>query len=481
MAYSKNYKLINDFSRTVLVKGADQYGGQILSVKVPNITEQTYELGLVDYTDPEVNLTALVTSSNGNGEGGSLTLTFRARDFDGTFYSGWQFSAASGAFRLDGGRTEENGAYFYNIGEELTIDMAQFSAENTGLVINAIVTAIYPDRNYGYFNNHQILYDRFDKKVFFRVTNLDGTTEDIDFSGTPYIPSSLPDDTFFVEFERVSSNELLFTYNNAPLTVRFVGEARELITISSTEIFQNSIRVITATDIEYGVDYQFDITFTDVLGADIQDAVNVNIADPGGTGDDWAPVYNVWTGTPYFIDEAYHIVIYTANELLALGLIANSTISRIGLPLHLEPGQGGNVTNEDVESGFVVAASVHNFGGTTINNAYVQSEYIVENDDFDPQFLDINVSQRQGVVETINGQRWVFFQVENYIWNGTSNIQVIYWMDGSNPLNGGFNGGYINTAVTEPEEVLGTTKQNSWTGTEGIPGEKAAIAFTTLR
>lgn len=479
MAYSKNYKRINPASRTVLVKGADQFGGQILSVKVAS--REIFDLGLGEsYPEETAEVSAEITSSNGNGEGGRVILTFQANRNNGGFYSDWSLVAGSGEFRLDGGKTENNGSYFYSVGETFEIDMTQFSSNNEGLSIEGAVTSIYPDRNYGYQTNHQILYDRFDRKCYFRIENLDGTVDNIDFFNQPYTPSELPDDTYFIEFVRISSNQLEFKYSNAPLTITLVEEHNGLVEIDSTEIFQDSIIVTTVEDLEYGVDYQFHLTFTDILGEEIVDSVNLNLADPGGTGDDFAPLYEVWTGTPYFLDEAYHMVVYTADELASLGLRGDTTISRIGLPLHLVSGQGGNVTDEEVQSGFVAAARILTYVGDTVENGYIL-ELLDDNDDLDPNILNVDVSKKQGIVETINGQRWVFFQLNNYVWNGTDNILVLYWMDGGNPSNGGFNGGYINTEASGSEEVLGFSKQNNWTGVDGITGEKAAIAFTTLR
>ena len=84
----------------------------------------------------------------------------------------------------------------------------------------------------------------------------------------------------------------------------------------------------------------------------------------------------------------------------------------------------------------------------------------------------------QGVVETYNGQRYVFFRITNFNWNFTENLLITYWMDGPQPTNGGWNGGYI-TSGNGVQEVLGFNKSNNWSGENGVADEKVALAFTT--
>ena len=51
-------------------------------------------------------------------------------------------------------------------------------------------------------------------------------------------------------------------------------------------------------------------------------------------------------------------------------------------------------------------------------------------------------------------------------------------MDGPQPTNGGWNGGYI-TSGNGVQEVLGFNKSNNWSGENGVADEKVALAFTT--
>jgi hypothetical protein len=482
----KNYKEVNVGSRTVLLKSAYTYGGQILTVTA-SAPDVRYNLGLVSQNPTYVEVPAF--SSDGNGEGSVLTLEFRADntyDIDGVvYYSDWVFTSASPYLQLSNTELIYTGYYNYNIGENLIIDMSVVNVENTGKNIQATVTSIYPDRNYGSAFNHQILYDRYDRKVYTRIINDDGTIENVDFNGVSYTPTELPGPTEFIDFERVSSTEFLFTYNNAPGVIVSVSATYNLgnstVTIDSSSVYQTSLRVITVDEIEYDVTYTFNLEFTDVLGVTINSSVEVTIPDPGGTGDNWAyPNYTEWTGSPYFLNESYHIALYTAAEVGSFGVTPGKVISRIGLPFHLTSGGAGNVTQEVLNEGFVVAATVITSNVNTISNSWIQNN-LIENGQFDTSILDINSHRRSGIVEIVNGQRYVFFQIENYTWTGEDDIIVIYWMSGGGATNGGYNGGYITKSMGLPEEILGFSANTGWVGTEGVVGEKASIAFTTLR
>jgi hypothetical protein len=569
----KNYKEVNIGSRTVLLKSAYTYGGQILTVTASAPSNVYYNLGTISENPTYVEVKA--SSSDGNGEGAILTLEFNGENpyiarqnftsfgnnpvgsgytpgsFELTssnstngsqgsgaiayfydngvvynidtvtsnangyavgdrfqvpggngitiveiisispvyYYSDWVFTSASPYLQLSNSDLIYTGYYNYNIGENLIIDMSEVGQENAGKDIQATVTSIYPDRNYGSSFNHQILYDRYDRKVYTRIINDDGTVENVDFNGVAYTPTELPDRTEFIDFERVSSTELLFTYNNAPGVIVSVSATYDegglfpvQLTIGNTSIYQTSLRVITLDEIEYDVTYTFNLEFTDVLGVTIQDSVEVTIPDPGGTGDNWAyPNYIEWTGSPYFLNESYHVALYKKSELTSFGIPeGGGIISRIGLPFHLTSGGAGNVTQEVLNGGFVVAATVITANIETISNTWIQNN-LISGGQFDTSILDINSQRRSGIVEIVNGERYVFFQIENYTWTGEDNIVVIYWMSGGGATNGGYNGGYITKSMDGSEEVLGFSSTTEWVGSEGVVGEKASIAFTTLR
>ena len=564
----KNYKEVNIGSRTVLLKSAYTYGGQILTVTASAPSNVYYNLGTITGNPTYVEVQA--SSSDGNGDGAILTLEFNAvdsyiarQDFSsfgnnpvgsgytpGSFeltssnstngsqgsgaiayfsdnghvynidtvtsnangyavgdkfqvpggngitiveiisispvyyYTDWRFISASPYFELSNSELIYTNYYNYNIGENLIIDMSRVNQENAGKNIQATVTSIYPDRNYGSSFNHQILYDRYDRKVYTRIINDDGTVENVDFNGVVYTPTELPGPTEFIDFERVSSTELLFTYNNAPgviVSVSATFSGNSTLTIDSSSVYQTSLRVITLDEIEYDVTYTFNLEFTDILGVTIQDSVLVTIPDPGGTGDNWAyPNYIEWTGSPYFLNESYHVALYKKTEVESFGVTPDKIISRIGLPFHLTSGGAGNVTQEVLNGGFVVAATVITANIETISNTWIQNN-LISGGQFDTSILDINSQRRSGIVEIVNGERYVFFQIENYTWTGEDNIVVIYWMSGGGATNGGYNGGYITKSMGGSEEVLGFSSTTGWQGSEGVVGEKASIAFTTLR
>ena len=275
---AKNYKEINSGSRTALVKSSNLYGGQILTANATAPDGAIYDLG--EQTINPYTVRAEITS-NGNGDGGTVLLTFsnnlsRIDEETGqTYYYDWTFDSIAGDFRigdssevaLQTNRVSEryemdiSGRFFYNVGEEIYIGMTQFSENNQDLDITGVVTSIYPDRNYGYSFNHQILYDRFDRKMYIKIINDDGSEELIDFNGAPYSQTVLPNDTSFVSFTRVSSIEVLFNYSNALVKILSASVTGDALTVYGTAIFQNSIRVLTEENIQYGITYQFNLSY----------------------------------------------------------------------------------------------------------------------------------------------------------------------------------------------------------------------------
>lgn len=483
----KDFREINNGSRTALVKSSNLYGGQILTVKPTVVpTDTIYKFG-IQYSNP---FTArFPVTSNGNGEEGTVLITFFAKsDLGDGSYADFVFDSIAGDFVIGDKETVAKypGRFNYNVGEEIYIDMSflngNYFPENQGLQITAVVTSIYPDRNYGYSFNHQILYDRFDRKMYIKIINDDGSEEVIDFNGNPYVPTNLPDPTSFISYTRISSNEILFNYSNFISRVSSVSVYKDDLIVKKSEIIQSSIKVTLENNIEYATNYIFYLTFIDYLGKTIEDELTINIEDPGGTGDNWGfGSYIAWTGTPYFLDESYHMAVYTYDDLVNMGLNQGSgVISRIGFPFHLLSGQGDNLSNDEIENGsFLLAASIMDYGDKReIRSQDVIDSYLID-DEFNTSILDIN-KKVPGIVETYNGQRYVFFQIDNFHWNFTSNILVTYWMDGPPPASGGWNGGYI-TGGSGIQEVLGFSKSNNWTGENGVDGEKVALTFTTLR
>ena len=175
-----NFKEINAGSRTALVKSSNIYGGQILTAIATAPEGAIYNLGIQNSNPYTVS--ANITS-NGNGDGGAVLLTFYGSDNGDGEYSDWVYDSITGDFSIGAPAIEgEDGKFYYNVGEEIYIDMTQFSEENSGLDITGFVTSIYPDRNYGYSFNHQILYDRYDRKMYIKIINDDGSEEAVSYT-----------------------------------------------------------------------------------------------------------------------------------------------------------------------------------------------------------------------------------------------------------------------------------------------------------
>jgi hypothetical protein len=97
----KNYKEVNIGSRTVLLKSAYTYGGQILTVTA-SAPSDVYDLGTISENPTYVEVQA--SSSDGNGEGAVLTLDFKPANSyvvnDSVFYTDWRFISASPYLQL---------------------------------------------------------------------------------------------------------------------------------------------------------------------------------------------------------------------------------------------------------------------------------------------------------------------------------------------------------------------------------------------
>ena len=79
--------------------------------------------------------------------------------------------------------------------------------------------------------------------------------------------------------------------------------------------------------------------------------------------------------------------------------------------------------------------------------------------------------------------RYVYFPIESFVWDGQSNILVIYYMDGAQTEKGGWNGAF-KESYTNSEELLNFSKDNNWEG-ERSPAvdfayrAKVDLSFTT--
>jgi hypothetical protein len=254
------------------------------------------------------------------------------------------------------------------------------------------------------------------------------------------------------------------------------------------------------TSIPYFQEFNFDIIAYDKLGNRIQDTLSVynKKEDDGGkitNGiDTFTGYYKVYELTrPYFTDESYHAVIYTAkdldnwytNEGEYFPFRKGNVITEIGFPFTLGKSEGGDVlTDEDVEGGFKLAAKIYTTKLSELETGFVKDNWIID-DEFNPKILDKQTA-KTGEVRYAKDEeiRYVYFPIDSFVWDGQSNILIIYYMDGSQTEKGGWNGAFKEVSYTESEELLNFSKDNNWEGERSPAVEfrykaKVNLSFTT--
>ncbi len=188
---------------------------------------------------------------------------------------------------------------------------------------------------------------------------------------------------------------------------------------------------------------------------------------------------------PYVMDESYHAVIYLPDELTSITTTddeyfsfgKNNIITEIGFPFHLKGGGGDNLKDEDVEAGFSIAAKIHHTDLETIEEEYVRNNWIVDGD-FNPKILDKS-SAVTGVVKMgKDGNRYVYFPIDDFVYDGGSSLLIVYYVDGQTE-KGGWNVAYRPAYKYKTEEYLGFNKENDWIGKTSPGGGKISLAFTT--
>ena len=252
------------------------------------------------------------------------------------------------------------------------------------------------------------------------------------------------------------------------------------------------------TAIPYFQEFNFDIIAYDKLGNTIRDTFSVynKKEDDGGkitNGiDTFTGFYNiaVQLEKPYFTDESYNAVIYTPQDLQLttsggeyFPFTKGNVITEIGFPFTLEESEGGGIlTDEDVEGGFVLAAKIYSTNLSELESSFVKDNWIID-DDFNPKILDKQTAKTGEVRYANDEMRYVYFPIESFVWDGQSNILVIYYMDGAQTEKGGWNGAF-KESYTNSEELLNFSKDNNWEG-ERSPAvdfayrAKVDLSFTT--
>jgi hypothetical protein len=255
------------------------------------------------------------------------------------------------------------------------------------------------------------------------------------------------------------------------------------------------------TAIPYFQEFNFDIIAYDKLGNTIRDTFSVYNKKENADGeitngiDTFTGYYktNKELTRPYFTDESYHAVIYTkkdldnwyTNEGEYFPFRKGNVITQIGFPFTLDKSEGGDIlTDEDVYGGFKLAAKIYTTKLSELEVGFVKDNWVIGDDDFNPKILDKNEAQTGKVRYAKDEEiRYVYFPIDSFVWDGESNILVIYYMDGAQTEKGGWNGAF-REANTEGEELLNFNKDNNWEGRRSPALEfgykaKVNLSFTT--
>jgi hypothetical protein len=449
-----------------------------------------------------------IRTSSINGSGDGLTVNFQLSN------SGGQLIIGSPSVVGDGDSRGTN----YFVDETVLIDGSEFNGESGTDDITFIVTSTdFSDGNVSPEGTPDIYiyYDRYDR-VLYHVSKIGGIEVIYTVSGDIYTPTTLPGKAVVSGIRLENSENILVTFSEnlsqlvqdfpndyisiTNISVDGEKDDKGLITfLSGSLVGSNSIRLkfnILPFDVKIG----FDVTVLDGL-ENLTSAVVSNLILPNPNGINYGPSsYIEWTGPSYFLDENYNVTYYDKRELIDnFGITSGGNISRLGFPLHLTTGEGGNVTDDMIANQqFVLAAAVVELPyetewGKVINDVNEISPesirgilYNDKNGEFNTKLLDIERSAYNGTVELYpegTENRYIFFPVEPITYNG-GDVLVIYWMNGIDGPKLGWNGGYTTGLnIDKMEEVLAINANNDYLGYPGVnqedgTPEKAAITFT---
>ena len=192
--------------------------------------------------------------------------------------------------------------------------------------------------------------------------------------------------------------------------------------------------------------------------------------------------YSKWTGSPYLLDNAYHVVLYNEKDLkdrYNVDLSNGVYITEIGLPLHLAEGDEYVLTDEEISS-FNVAITIKEISSdiTRIDQQYIYDNYFV-NGDFDinrdttvtgvRRFNQINPGQE-------NPDRYIFFEIEPFVY--TNQTFLVFMYINGNPVDTGWSAGYFDSQG-EQQEFLGFSSANVFGESSAVgTSNKLCLAFT---
>ena len=174
---------------------------------------------------------------------------------------------------------------------------------------------------------------------------------------------------------------------------------------------------------------------------------------------------------PYFTDETYNFTLYNSDFLSNIGLNNGDVISSVGFPFHLtETNNSLNVTDEMINSEiFKLAFNIVQTNQSDLSGDVIRSTFTIDGN-FDSSILNTFLDKKTGSIRTVNGQRYVFFQIkENFTYTG-GNIIIVYYIDGVGDYwSGGYTTSQYNDGVSETpipygSEILAASGDNNWNG-----------------
>lgn len=365
------------------------------------------------------------------------------------------------------------------------------------------------------FNRALLRYDRFTKKLYSSVTIGDPVTtkiSEVNISASNEVlvedlsqSAKLPVVSDFAgDYDLSADLKSAYIYLSAKSRIAnpsindisIIGESKypgEYFTASVSEtISLNGITVSNMSIIynEKSESYStLKLDFVDRLPYDVDIEVYINLYDSieVSTRDQRSlgrvsiprtpnPIPENYLGTtydekldgPYFTDEIYNFTLYNSDFLASIGLNSGDTISSVGFPFHLtEATDSLNVTNEMINSEeFKLAFNIVSTKDSDLNGELIRSTFVID-DNFDQSILNPFIDKKPGTVRTINGQRYVFFQIKENFTYTDGNIIITYYMDGN---GNSWTGGYTQSEISNPftisygSEVLAASSDNNWDG-----------------
>jgi hypothetical protein len=367
------------------------------------------------------------------------------------------------------------------------------------------------------FNRALLRYDRFTKKLYSSVTIGDPVTakisevnisasnevlvEDLaqsaklpvvsDFSGDYDLSADLKSAYIYL-----SAKSRIGTANPSINDISIIGESKypgeyftasvsetislNGITVSNMSIIYNeksesysTLKLDFVDRLPYDVDIEVYINLYDSIEVSTRDQISLGRVSIPRTPN---PIPENYLGTtydekldgPYFTDEIYNFTLYNSDFLASIGLNSGDTISSVGFPFHLtEATDSLNVTDEMIDSEeFKLAFNIVSTKDSDLNGELIRSTFVID-DNFDQSILNPFIDKKPGIVRTINGQRYVFFQIKENFTYTDGNIIITYYMDGNgNSWTGGYTQSEIRNPFTIPygSEVLAASSDNNWDG-----------------